>query len=150
VGELVALGLLYPGFPCSGGTSSHGVMPACSRAPSALGSSRRAPHSQAPSGPVMPRRAVSRPCLAEEGTPAGENSRGRSRGCPPRAGRTPVPGAVDAVARRRCVGGGMRSSGPYRRPCGCHGRRLGARLMTIRLSALARHLPVRLGHQLLE
>ena len=66
------------------------------------------------------------------------------------AGRLQVPGPVDAVAGRRCVGGGTRSSGPYRRPYGPHGRRLCARLMTIRPPALARHLPVRLGHHLLE
>ena len=52
-------------------------------------------------------------------------------------GRLQVRGGVDAVAGRWCVGSGTRSSGPSRRPCGCHGRRLGARLMTIGLPALA-------------
>ena len=32
----------------------------------------------------------------------------------------------------------------------CHGHRLGVWLMTIKIPALARHLPVRLGHQVLE
>ena len=61
-----------------------------------------------------------------------------------------VPGPVDAVAGRRRVLGGSRSSGPCCWPCGCHGLRLGGRLMTLMLPALARHLPVSLGHHLLE
>ena len=95
------------------------------------------------------RKRVSQPVgIGDEGR--GITSQGRSPGCPPRAGKTP--GSRTGRRRSRPTVRRWRDSveGPSRRPCVCHGSRLGARRMTIGLPPLARYLSVRLGHHLLE